>query len=80
MGTDYPWCKIWTMIQRRKTVTVPVGQVPIGSDHPIVVQSMTNTDTADIEATVEQTRQLFEAGLRTGSGDGEHGASRPGHS
>ena len=50
------------MIQRRKTVTVPVGQVSIGSDHPIVVQSMTNTDTADQEATVEQTRQLFEAG------------------
>ncbi len=50
------------MIQRRKTVTVPVGGVPIGSDHPIVVQSMTNTDTADKEATVEQTRQLFEAG------------------
>ena len=50
------------MIERRKTVTVQVGQVPIGSDHPIVVQSMTNTDTADIEATVEQTRQLFQAG------------------
>ncbi len=50
------------MIQRRKTITVPVGQFPIGSDHPIVVQSMTNTDTADKEATVEQTRQLFEAG------------------
>ena len=50
------------MIERRKTVTVQVGQVPIGSDHPIVVQSMTNTDTADIEATVEQSRQLFQAG------------------
>jgi len=50
------------MIERRKSVTVQVGQVPIGSDHPIVVQSMTNTDTADIEATVEQSRQLFQAG------------------
>ncbi|MCZ6769356.1 MAG: flavodoxin-dependent (E)-4-hydroxy-3-methylbut-2-enyl-diphosphate synthase [Acidobacteria bacterium] len=50
------------MIQRRKTVTVHVGEIPIGSDHPIVVQSMTNTDTADRDATVEQTRQLFEAG------------------
>ena len=50
------------MIERRKTVTVQVGQVPIGSEHPIVVQSMTNTDTANIEATVEQSRQLFQAG------------------
>ncbi|MFB3141528.1 MAG: flavodoxin-dependent (E)-4-hydroxy-3-methylbut-2-enyl-diphosphate synthase, partial [Acidobacteriota bacterium] len=50
------------MIERRKTVTAQVGQVPIGSDHPIVIQSMTNTDTADIEATVEQSRQLFQAG------------------
>jgi len=56
------YCKIRAMIDRRKTVTVQVGQVPIGSDHPIVVQSMTNTDTADIEATVEQSRQLFQAG------------------
>ena len=56
------YCKIKLMIERRKTVTVQVGQVPIGSDHPIVVQSMTNTDTADIEATVEQSRQLFQAG------------------
>ena len=56
------YCKIRLMIERRKTVTVRIGQVPIGSDHPIVVQSMTNTDTADIEATVEQSRQLFQAG------------------
>ncbi len=56
------YCKIRVMIERRKTVTVRIGQVPIGSDHPIVVQSMTNTDTADIEATVEQSRQLFQAG------------------
>ena len=50
------------MIERRKTVTVRVGDIPIGSQHPIVVQSMTNTDTADVEATVLQIRQLFEAG------------------
>ncbi len=56
------YCKLRAMIERRKTVTVQIGQVPIGSDHPIVVQSMTNTDTADIEATVEQSRQLFQAG------------------
>lgn len=56
------YCKLRAMIERRKTVTAQVGQVPIGSDHPIVIQSMTNTDTADIEATVEQSRQLFQAG------------------
>jgi (E)-4-hydroxy-3-methylbut-2-enyl-diphosphate synthase len=56
------YCKIGPMIERRKSVTVQVGQVPIGSEHPIVIQSMTNTDTADIEATVEQSRQLFQAG------------------
>jgi (E)-4-hydroxy-3-methylbut-2-enyl-diphosphate synthase len=50
------------MVQRRKTVTVGVGDVLVGSDHPIVIQSMTNTDTADSEATARQVRELFEAG------------------
>ena len=49
-------------MERRKSVTVRVGHVPVGGAHPIVVQSMTNTDTADIAATVEQVRQLAEAG------------------
>lgn len=48
--------------QRRKTVTVRVGGVPIGSAHPIVVQSMTNTDTADAAATAAQVEALVEAG------------------
>lgn len=39
-----------------------VGGVPIGSGHPIVVQSMTNTDTADVEATAAQVAELAEAG------------------
>ena len=47
---------------RRETVTVRVGDVPVGSDHAIVVQSMTNTDTADVEATVAQVAALAEAG------------------
>ena len=47
---------------RRQTVTVDVGGVPVGSDHPIVVQSMTNTDTADVEATAAQVAALAEAG------------------
>lgn len=48
--------------RRRSTPTVLVGRVPIGSEHPIVVQSMTNTDTADVAATVEQTAALAAAG------------------
>jgi (E)-4-hydroxy-3-methylbut-2-enyl-diphosphate synthase len=49
-------------IKRRKSVPVRVGNVTIGGDHPIVVQSMTNTDTADIAKTVEQVAQLARAG------------------
>ncbi len=48
--------------QRRKTVAVDVGGVKVGSQHPIVVQSMTNTDTADIDATVAQVKALHAAG------------------
>jgi len=47
---------------RRRTVTVDVGGVPVGADHPIVVQSMTNTDTADAEATALQVAALAAAG------------------
>ncbi|HWP63449.1 MAG TPA: flavodoxin-dependent (E)-4-hydroxy-3-methylbut-2-enyl-diphosphate synthase [Candidatus Binatia bacterium] len=48
--------------RRRPTVTVDVGGVPIGSGHPIVVQSMTNTDTADPDATALQVARLAHAG------------------
>ncbi|HWZ27858.1 MAG TPA: flavodoxin-dependent (E)-4-hydroxy-3-methylbut-2-enyl-diphosphate synthase, partial [Gemmatimonadales bacterium] len=47
---------------RRKTVTTVVGGVRVGSAHPIVVQSMTNTDTADVAATAAQVRALHQAG------------------
>ena len=47
---------------RRRSTTVLVGDVPVGSDHPIVVQSMTNTDTADPDATALQVAQLAHAG------------------
>ena len=49
-------------IQRRKTVTVAVGAVRVGSDAPVVVQSMTNTDTADVASTVQQVASLARAG------------------
>jgi 4-hydroxy-3-methylbut-2-en-1-yl diphosphate synthase IspG/GcpE len=40
--------------ERRKSVVCHVGRVPVGGAHPVVVQSMTNTDTADPAATAEQ--------------------------
>ncbi len=47
---------------RRRSVAVDVGGVQVGGDHPIVVQSMTNTDTADVTATVNQVMALANAG------------------
>jgi (E)-4-hydroxy-3-methylbut-2-enyl-diphosphate synthase len=49
-------------VRRRQTVTTDVGGVPVGSAHPIVVQSMTNTDTADAAATAAQVAALAAAG------------------
>jgi len=51
-----------SVIPRRRSVTVRVGAVLVGGDCPVVVQSMTNTDTADIDATVRQVRALAQAG------------------
>ena len=48
--------------ERRRSVPVRVGPVVIGGDAPIVVQSMTNTDTADVESTFRQVRDLARAG------------------
>lgn len=50
------------MIDRKNTVGVKVGEVQIGGGAPIVVQSMTNTDTADVAATVQQIYELARAG------------------
>ena len=47
---------------RRKSHAVMVGKVQVGGGAPIVVQSMTNTDTADIEGTAKQTADLAKAG------------------
>src|SRR5579862_6737242 len=49
-------------IKRRKTVTAIVGGVRVGSDAPVVVQSMTNTDTADVPGTIAQVAALARAG------------------
>ena len=50
------------MITRRSTPTVRVGSLSLGSSHPIAIQSMTNTDTENIDATLLQARRLEEAG------------------
>jgi len=59
-----PWYISPTMSfsKRRKTVTVDVGGIRVGSERPIIVQSMTNTDTADIAGTVAQVNALHAAG------------------
>src|SRR6201986_2727920 len=49
-------------IQRRKSVTVPIGEVRVGSSAPVVVQSMTNTNTAHIPGPVQQIASLALAG------------------
>ncbi len=52
----------WRAIDRRKSRKIRVGSVEVGGDAPITVQSMTNTLTADADATIGQIRQLEEAG------------------
>ncbi len=51
-----------SFIKRKKTKQIDVGGVKIGGGAPIVVQSMTNTDTRDVDATLEQIERLFERG------------------
>ncbi|MFN8826956.1 MAG: flavodoxin-dependent (E)-4-hydroxy-3-methylbut-2-enyl-diphosphate synthase, partial [Planctomycetota bacterium] len=48
--------------QRKETVPVRVGNITVGGGHPVVVQSMTNTDTADAQSTADQVAELFLAG------------------
>ena len=49
-------------VKRKKTKKIWVGDVPVGGDAPISVQSMTNTNTEDIESTVKQINGISEAG------------------
>jgi len=51
-----------TLTERRNSIPVDIGGVILGGNAPVVVQSMTNTDTADVAATVEQVTQLARAG------------------
>ena len=51
-------------IQRRASVVTDIGGVKVGGTHPVVVQSMTNTDTADVASTVNQVMDLARAPAR----------------
>lgn len=56
------YCPSFTHYKRRQTIEVHIGDLPLGGDNPIRVQSMTTTDTMDTQATVEQCVRLIEAG------------------
>src|SRR5436190_19404814 len=59
---DHTRVRPWRAIDRRVSRKIRVGSVEVGGDAPISVQSMTNTLTADAAATIDQIRQLEEAG------------------
>src|SRR5262249_50732939 len=62
MAADHTHVRPWRMIERRVSRKIRVGSVEVGGDAPITVQSMTNTLTSDAKATIEQIRQLEDAG------------------
>src|SRR5262245_15326056 len=62
MSGDIHSIRPWRAIHRRKSRVISVGNLMVGGDNPILVQSMTNTPTADAKATIEQIRGLEEAG------------------
>jgi len=62
MSADHTHIRPWRHLERRKSRQIRVGDVLVGGDAPITVQSMTNTPTSDAAATIAQIRQLEEAG------------------
>src|SRR6201991_3700364 len=62
MSQDINHIRPWRTITRRKSRQIRVGNVLVGGDAPITVQSMTNTPTSDAKATIDQIRGLEEAG------------------
>ncbi len=60
--TNFSYCNSLTAYSRRKTIPVKVGDVMIGGDHPIVVQSMTTKDTMDTEGSIEECIRMIESG------------------
>jgi (E)-4-hydroxy-3-methylbut-2-enyl-diphosphate synthase len=66
-ATDHTHVRPWRTIERRKSRQIRVGNVLVGGDAPISVQSMTNTLTSDAEATLTQIRAMEAAGVPTSS-------------
>jgi (E)-4-hydroxy-3-methylbut-2-enyl-diphosphate synthase len=62
--TSHSYCDSLTEYKRRKTTTVKIGDLLMGSDYPIVAQSMTTTDTMDTKASVEQIIRMVDAGCK----------------
>ena len=62
MASEIDQIRPWRTIERRKSRQIHVGKVAVGGDAPIAVQSMTNTVTHDIKATIRQIRELEDAG------------------
>ena len=59
---DFKYCQSLTEYNRRKTISVNIGDVPMGSEYPIRVQSMTTVDTMDTQGSVEQVIRMVESG------------------
>ena len=62
MSDHNPSLRPWRDIERRKCRQIMVGDVPVGGDAPITVQTMTNTDSSDVRATLDQVIRAAEAG------------------
>src|SRR5690349_19939569 len=62
LKSEFPGGKRMAVKPRRMSVVVDVGGVKVGGNHPIVVQSMTNTDTVDVPGTVNRVMVLARAG------------------
>jgi len=62
IDTITKYCNSLTEYSRYKTREVTIGDIPLGGNNPIRIQSMTITDTMDTTATVEQTIRMAEAG------------------
>lgn len=56
------YCETTFMTTRRPTRTIYIGKVPVGSEHPIRLQTMTTTDTRNVEATVDQVKKCVDVG------------------
>ncbi|MEP3387597.1 MAG: (E)-4-hydroxy-3-methylbut-2-enyl-diphosphate synthase [Reichenbachiella sp.] len=62
MSDSHKYCPSLTQYERRKTIEVNIGGVPLGAENPIRVQSMTTVDTMDTEGSIEQSIRMVESG------------------